>query len=315
MRSIRDTQKITNAMYMIASTKMKKAKNELDMTKPYFEAVRREIKRVFRTVETVDSKYLYPEEGSEALNGTYGCLVITADKGLAGSYNQNVLREARRMYDEHPDMRMFVVGEYGRQFCLRHNIPIAQSFLYTAQNPTIDRAMEIGEVLLHQFNDEGLDKIFIIFTDMKNGISAEAVSFRLIPFHHSHFYSTPEEKEMDHPVEFRPSPGVILDNMIESYVTGFIYGALVDSFCSEQNARMMAMSAANENAEKILGELYVQFHRVRQAAITQEITEVCAGARAQKRRKERKEADQEPAAAAKGGSQSRLEIHREVAKP
>ena len=90
---------------------------------------------------------------------------------------------------------------------------------------------------------------------------------------------------MDQPIEFRPSPGVILDNMIESYVTGFIYSALVDSFCSEQNARMTAMNAANQNAEKILAELGVLYNRVRQAAITQEITEVSAGAKAQKKKR------------------------------
>lgn len=289
MKSIRDTQKITNAMYLIASTKMRKAKSELDLTKPYFSAVRSEIKRIFRTADTVDSKYLYPEGGSEVLNGTYGCLVITADKGLAGAYNQNVLKEAKKLYDQHKDMRWFVVGEYGRHFFARRNIPITQSFLYTAQNPTVERALEIADVLLYQFNYEGLDKVFIIYTDFKNGMSTEVVSTRLIPFHHSHFYTSPEEKAIDHPIEFLPSPGVILDNMIESYIAGFIYSALVDSFCSEQNARMTAMSAANQNAEKILRELSVQYHRVRQAAITQEITEVSAGAKAQKRRKKRKE--------------------------
>ena len=82
-----------------------------------------------------------------------------------------------------------------------------------------------------------------------------------------------------------PSPGVILDNMIESYITGFIYSALVDSFCCEQNARMTAMNSANQNAEKILSELDVEYHRLRQAAITQEITEVSAGAKAQKKKK------------------------------
>ena len=116
IRSVRDTEKITNAMYLIASAKLRKAKEGLDHTRPYFEAMRGEIKRIFRTAEDVESRYFYPKEGMPELNGTYACLVITADKGLAGAYNQNVIREAERMLVKHPDTKLFVVGEYGRQY-------------------------------------------------------------------------------------------------------------------------------------------------------------------------------------------------------
>ena len=114
IESVRDTQKITNAMYLIASTKLRKARAELDRTRPYFDALRSEIKRVFRTVEGVESRYFYPGD-DHPLSGTYAYLVITADKGLAGMYNQNVLREAQRLLDMHADAKLFVVGEYGRQ--------------------------------------------------------------------------------------------------------------------------------------------------------------------------------------------------------
>ena len=94
IESVKDTRKITNAMYLIASTKLRKARNDLDRTRPYFEALRTEIKRIFRTQNDVDSRYFYPPEGEPPLEGTYACLVITADKGLAGAYNQNVIKEA-----------------------------------------------------------------------------------------------------------------------------------------------------------------------------------------------------------------------------
>ena len=151
IKSVRDTQKITNAMYLIASTKMRKAKSELDRTRPYFEAIRGEIKRIFRLGSDVTSRYFYPEEGLPKLDGTYACLVVTADKGLAGMYNQNVIREAEKMLGDHPDMKLFVVGEYGRQYFAHHNIPVEQSFLYTAQNPTMQRAREISRTLLCPF--------------------------------------------------------------------------------------------------------------------------------------------------------------------
>jgi len=101
--SVQETKKITSAMYLIASTKLRKARQELDHTRPYFEALRREIKRIFRTVKDVDSPYFYPGEDEPPLGGPYGCLVITADKGLAGAYNQNAIKEALKLLDQEPD--------------------------------------------------------------------------------------------------------------------------------------------------------------------------------------------------------------------
>lgn len=280
--SVRDTQKITNAMYLIASTKMRKAKSELENTRPYFSALQGEIKRIFRTVSDVESKYFYPADGSPAPDGTYAVLVITADKGLAGAYNQNVIREAEKLLSQHPDTKLFVVGEYGRQAFTQRNIPIEKSFLYTAQNPTLHRAREISSLLLGLFEQRAVDKIFVIYTDMKNSLESKAVSTRLLPFHRAQFTPSSKEKAVTAPFEFVPSVGAVLDNVMQSYVSGFIYSALVDSFCSEQDARMTAMHSANQNAEQILNDLTIQYNRLRQAAITQEITEVSAGARAQK---------------------------------
>lgn len=292
MESIRDTQKITNAMYLIASTKMRRAKAELDRTRPYFTALQEEIKRLFRINESVDSPYFYPADGSHIEEGTYGCLVITADKGLAGAYNQNVIKEAMRLLRGHEDIKLFVVGENGRQFFSRRRIPIERSFLYTAQNPTMRRAREISGYLLELFDKGDLKKIFIVYTDFKNGMATEAVSTRLLPFHRGHFAEDSHEKAVISPFEFFPALDVVLNNVMQSYVSGFIYSALVDSFCSEQNARMTAMDSANQNAQHMLDELSVHYNRVRQAAITQEITEVSSGAKAQKRKRDKEASEQ-----------------------
>ncbi len=284
IESVQETKKITNAMYLIASTKLRKARQELDNTRPYFEALRGEIKRVFRTADKVDSPYFYPEDREQPRGGTYGCLVITADKGLAGAYNQNAIREAMRLLEKHPNTKLFVVGEYGRRFFTQKDIPIEHSFLYTAQNPTMARAREISALLLDGFDRGELQKIFVVYTDMANSMSFEARSTRLLPFHRTYF--TDDKAEAEPPVmvpfEFLPDVETVLDSMMPSYVSGFIYSALIDSFCCEQHARMTAMDSANQNAEKLLGELSLEFNRVRQAAITQEITEISAGARAQK---------------------------------
>ena len=285
IKSVKDTQKITNAMYLIASTKLRKAKSELDKTRPYFNSVQGEIKRIFRTSEEIENRYFYPITGEHELPGSYGYLVITADKGLAGAYNQNVIKEALKLMKEHENPKLFVVGEFGRHYFTSHNIPIEQSFLYTAQNPTIHRAREISAILLDLFNRQKLSKIFVIYTDMKGAINSQACSTRLLPFHRAQFI-TPEilEEEIKIPFEFQPSIEKVLDNIVPSYVTGFVYSALIDSFCSEQNARMNAMDSANRNAQELLDELSIQYNHIRQGAITQEITEVSSGAKSMKRK-------------------------------
>ena len=285
IESVRETRKITNAMYLIASTKLRRARAELDNTRPYFNALQREIKRIFRKVSDVESPYFYPVGDDSPLKGTYGCLVITADKGLAGAYNQNAIKQAIKLLEEHPDTKLFVVGEYGRRFFASHNIPIEHSFLYTAQNPTMARAREISALLLDRFDRGELKEIYVIYTDMANSISYEARTARVMPFHRSFFLTAPGEREVREPFEFLPNVAAVLDSMMPSYVSGFIYSALIDSFCCEQSARMTAMDSANQNAENLLGELSLEFNRVRQAAITQEITEVSAGAKAQRKKK------------------------------
>ncbi|MGI6169332.1 MAG: ATP synthase F1 subunit gamma [Christensenellales bacterium] len=289
IKSVQDTKKITNAMYMIASTKMQKAKNELDRTRPYFNALSSEVKRIFRTVEGVENRYFYPADGSEARDGTYGLLVVTADKGLAGAYNKSIIKKAQSLMSEHPDFQLFVVGEYGRRFFSMQKIPIVKSFLYTAQNPTMDRAREISDILLDLFDKGELDKIFIIYSDLKNSLLTNVVSTRLLPFHRmqSMPHIPKHESEVSSPFEFFPSVDAVVDSVVKSWLSGFIYSALVDSFCSEQSARMTAMNAANTNAEKILDELTVQYNQVRQATITQEITEIISGAKAQKKKRQK----------------------------
>lgn len=295
--SVKNTQKITNAMYLISSTKMRKAKAELDRTRPYFELQRKEIKRIFRNAEGVDSPYFYPETGRKE-GERYAYLVITADKGLAGSYNYNVLHEAERVLEKHKKVKFFVVGEYGRHYFMKHDIPITQSFLYTAQNPTFHRAREICERLLSEYLNGEVDEIRIIYSDMKNELLCDVKTHRLLPLERGQFETKKEEIEKmsesevrkEKNYEFYPSVNKVLDSIIRSYLSGFIYGGLVDSFSAEQNARMNAMSSANKNAEELLGDLSIEYNRVRQAAITQEITEVAAGAKAQKQRRAREEA-------------------------
>ena len=290
IKSVHDTQKITNAMYLIASTKMQKAKKELEMTKPYFNELRSEIKHIFRKVQNLNSIYFYPHTDVMDYEGTYGILVITADKGLAGAYNQNVLKEVNRLVQAHDDVKLFVVGEYGRHYFESHGAPIEESFHFTAQNPTLARAREISGILLEKYLRKEIVKLFVVYTDFASGLSGgDAKSTRLLPFHRNQFISEVHEKEADPHFEFEPSVEAVLDNIMPSMMTGFVYSALVDSFCCEQNARMTAMDSANQNAESLLDDLQLQYNYVRQGAITQEITEISSGAKGLARKRKKNE--------------------------
>lgn len=285
IQSIGDTRKITNAMYLISSAKMRKAKADLDRTRPYFEATRREIKRIFRSGELPESRYLYPLDENEKLGGAYACLLISGDKGLAGAYNYNVIKKAEELRETCDDIKWYVVGEYGRQLLTQRGTHIERSFLYTAQNPTMRRAREICDILLEGFLNGAFTKIYVAYTDF-SGMTDNAVLTRLIPFHRSQFATSADEKPVTQPFEYSPSPAVVLQSIMPGYISGFIYSALVDSFCSEQHARMAAMKSANDSAEDLINGLRTQYNRLRQAAITQEITEIAAGARARAQQEE-----------------------------
>ena len=274
MEAIGEMQKITNAMYLIACAKLQRAKAELNATRPYFDALQREIKRVFRIEERIENKYFYPITGEHEFEGAYGYLVITADKGLAGAYNQNVIKKVTELMKGHDESKLFVVGEYGRRYFESHRIPIEKSFIYTAQNPTLDRARKISGILLDMYDAGELKKIFVVYTDFGGGMKTEVKTFRLLPFHRKDFGAS--ESAEDGHFEFLHSLGKVLDNIMPSYVTGYIYSALIDSFCSEQGSRMSAMNTANENTKELLSDLRSGYNHLRQDMITREITEIAA---------------------------------------
>lgn len=288
IKSIQDTQKITNAMYMVSSAKLRKAKKRLEDTKPYYYSLKPAISRVLRHVPDINHIFLdnYVEEGRVSTTKKRGYLVITADKGLAGAYNHNVLKMAQKEMEKEGESYLFVVGELGRQYFEGKGIPIDTHFHYTAQDPTIGRARRITTQLVEMYLERDLDEVYVIYTDMVNSIQEEAVMEKLLPLSKGEF--APQTPLTDMYLEeflMYPSPERVLDSIIPNYINGFIYCALVESYSCEQNARMMAMKAANDSASDMLKSLGITYNHIRQAAITQEITEVIGGAKALKRKK------------------------------
>ncbi len=281
--SIGETQKITGAMYLIASNELRRAKDAFDETRPYFELLRAQMKRIFRCVGNIESRFLYPADGSHIPDGTNGILVITADKGLAGSYNMNVLREAERVVREHPNFRIYAVGSFGRKYFAAKKIKVEDGFEFSAQSPTLHRARKIAYFLLDKFESGEIDKLFVIYTHFHNDAVMDVRSERILPFHRGEFDDG--SGVMTERFSFYPSPKTALEATVPSYVCGYIYSALSDSYLSEQRSRMAAMESADKSARDMLDELDFEYNRLRQSEITREITEISAAAKFQREHK------------------------------
>lgn len=294
IRSIQDTMKITNAMYMISSTKLRKAKKNQENNQPYFDELTQMMRYITSHVPGVQNQYLDPRFEKKGKDRTRAIICITADKGLAGAFNHNVLKLAEAQLEEDISCKLYVVGEVGRQYFAGKKVIMAGQFQYTAQNPTLHRARVIAETILEEFLTGQVDEVCLIYTGMVNSISSTARLLKILPLDKELLgtgETEPEDKGAeDDTLTFVPSADQVLNNIVPDILVGTIYSALVESFCSEQNDRMLAMDAANQNAQAMIRELSIEYNRVRQALITQEITEVIAGAKAQKKKKKRKEA-------------------------
>lgn len=282
IEGIRETKKITDAMYMISSAKMRRALRDLEDTTPYFEALAEKIGELLYYIPQTKNRYFGVSIPDHHAHRNHGILLITADKGLAGAYNQEAIRVCEEYMARHPRTTLFVLGEYGRQYFKNKKIPFVQDFLYSAVHPNMTDARKICADLLEYYDDEKLDEISIIYTDYIGTKPGECKKVTLLPLKQTHFYE--ETGAVEHVErELLPSPDAVLDGVVPSYLIGFIYGCLVESFCSEQQARMIAMKSAGDNAEEMLKTLRVQYNKMRQAAITNEMIEITAGVRALKR--------------------------------
>ena len=285
MRSIKDTLKITNAMYMISSSKLKKSKKKLADTEPYFYTLQSEMSRILRHLPDMNSIYFKTNAEIPERKRKAGYIVITADKGLAGSYNHNILKLAEEELEKRDDYKLFVLGELGRHYFEQKGINIDKQFHFVVQDPSLSRARRIAEDLLKLYHENQLDELYIIYTTMVNAMQEEAQVAQLLPLKKTDFKIP---VPIDIPLEglaLKPSAEEVMDHIVPNYVVGFVYGALVEAFSCEQNARMMAMEGATNSAKQMLKELDIEYNRARQAAITQEITEVIAGAKSQKKKK------------------------------
>ncbi len=284
MKSIKDTMKITSAMCMISSSKLQKARRDLKNTEPYFYAIQDSLAKILDLSPDTGNEFFSKRESVPQNERKKGYIVVTADKGMAGAYNHNVIKIAEKEALSDNKTMLFIIGQVGRRYFEKKNIPVDTDFQYTAQNPNMNRARIISERIVELFKIGELDEVYIIYTRMLNSVTFNAEMKQLLPLKRNRIVTGKENNYKQ--FFFEPDIDTVFGHIVPYFVAGYIYGALVESYCSEHNARMMAMQTATDAAKDMLKNLGIEYNRARQAAITQEITEVIAGAKAQKNKAE-----------------------------
>ena len=281
IKSVEQTLKITNAMYLISSSNLRKARKQLNDVEPYFQKIETTISDILHHSPQIHHPFFdkRPEIPSEKRK--IGYIVVTGDKGLAGAYNHNILKLAEGKLAKTANPSLFVVGQVGRSYFQEHGISIDVEFLYTAQDPTVSRARDMAELVLDLYLNRQLDEVYVLFTKMVTSFQMEPTVHKLLPLDPDVFPEYEENRDKyNRDVTYVPSVKAVMDRLVPGYLKGDLFGALVESYCSEQNARMTAMKSSSDNARSMLQNLNLSYNRARQAAITQEITEVVGGAQA-----------------------------------
>lgn len=281
--SVQDTMKITNAMYLISSAKLRKAKSGHEKVSPYFRLLQQTIADILDRCPDLEEDFFeersprtIPENGKRRT-----IIVISSDKGLAGSYNHNVFKKVEELIADDSENTLILVGHMAVNYFKNFkNVTIDEKHIYPAADPAMYRARDIAEHVIGQFLENEVDEVYVAYTDMINSMSFETQTKRIMPLSTKMFENIEVGENLREPV-FSPSPEAVIKHVAPNYIKGLIYGAMVESYACEQSARMTAMDNATTNAKDMIRELSLAYNRERQAAITQEITEIVGGASAQ----------------------------------
>ncbi|MBZ4665061.1 ATP synthase F1 subunit gamma [Mahella sp.] len=278
IKSVRETQQITKAMYLISTTKVRRARAQLNATLPYYHKIRETMADILQHSPDVTSHFISRDIGDRPKR--IGYIVITGDRGLCGAYNHNIIKEAVAQMDDKPERSLFVVGEVGRRYFISHGYTIDVEFLYTAQDPSIYNARDIADMMVRLYNQQLLDEIYVIYTELVSGSRQEPRTLRLLPLETERLKLDEDNDGIREFIKYEPSRHAVFRVLVPEYIKGLIYGALVESFTSEHSARMLAMQTATDNADELLKDLTLTYNTVRQEAITQEMAEIIGGANA-----------------------------------
>ena len=268
IRSMESTKQITKAMEMVASSKLRHAQARVLSSRPYFESLLATIHDIVDSNQELGSPYLRHQGGSKALY-----LVIAGDRGLAGGYNSNILKLCLQEM-EGKDATVLPIGRKAVDFFQHHRIPLFTTDYVEAAEVSVGDCFTIAKTVCKAYLAGDFDEIFVGYTNFVSVLSQTPATLRLLPLLRNDQVSHPSTSD----ILYEPSPEEVFAAIVPEYLGGALYGAVCESRAAEQAARRTAMDSATQNAEDMIADLSLKYNRARQAAITQEITEIVGGA-------------------------------------
>lgn len=278
--SIQSTQQITKAMKLVSTVKLQRAKTNAERSKTYFHAMYETVHSILMKTGNIEHKYLKSGE-----TGRKAVIVITSNRGLAGGYNSNVVKLVTKGELAGEDLAIYAVGKKGRD-ALGRQYEVVKDYSDYIEEPVYAEAMKISEQVLADFENGLISEIYLAYTGFKNTVSHVPTLLKLLPVDISAAEENQEEETQEDLLpdnvlmNFEPEEVEALNLLIPKYITSLIYGGMIEAVAAENGARMQAMDSATSNAEEMIEHLTLQYNRARQGSITQELTEIIAGANA-----------------------------------
>ena len=278
--SVSSTQQITKAMKLVSTVKLQRAKGKALKSKYYFKAMYNTVTKLLSESGNVDTPYV--EKGKSDRKAV---LVLTSNRGLAGGYNSNIAKLITNGDFEKENTDVYIIGRKGRELLERKGFTMKADYSDLADGFEYADAIKICKTLLHEFESGNIGEIYIAYTNFKNTVSHEPTLLKLLPIIPGEEIGGDDDDDDDESnnlllMNFEIPDEEALQYIVPKYLTSLIYGALVEAVASENGARMQAMDSATNNAEEMIGKLTLQYNRARQGNITQELTEIIAGAEA-----------------------------------
>ncbi|WP_127581095.1 ATP synthase F1 subunit gamma [Paenibacillus koleovorans] len=277
IKTVQNTKQITKAMEMVAAAKLRRSQEAATAARPYAEKIKEVVSSIAAGTKGIKNPILVSREIKKT-----GYLVITSDRGLAGGYNSNLLRKLmltiREKHKSSNEYVLMVVGRKGRDFFKKRNMPVLDEVTGLSDTPRFADIKELASKAVSNYSAGAYDELFVVYNKFHNAISQEPVLNRLLPLEMSGVSNKPQATAN---YEYEPSPEEVLDVLLPKYAETVIFSALLEGKASEFGARMTAMGNATRNATEMISRLTLVYNRARQASITQEISEIVAGANAQ----------------------------------
>jgi F-type H+-transporting ATPase subunit gamma len=276
IKSVQNTRKVTRALEMVSASKIRKAQDRMKASRPYARAM----KQVIGHLAQANSEYQHPFLVERAEIKRVGYIIVSSDRGLAGGLNNNLFRktlgEVRQWQDKGAEVDVVTIGQKASAFFRRIKVNMLASVTHLGDKPQLEQLVGVVKVMLDAYESGKVDRVCLVYNDFVNTMTQRAAFDQLLPLPAADTQIT----HHDWDYIYEPDAATVLEHVLTRYVESLVYQAVLENVASEHAARMVAMKSASDNATKLIGDLQLVYNKARQAAITQEISEIVGGAAA-----------------------------------